>query len=59
MAVSLSVFDKFAIPALPPVIVTVKLEAQFLEPLDLLIAQQTFPIPFPLITNPFAELWVP
>jgi hypothetical protein len=51
--------DEFTIPALPTIIVPIKLETQLLEPLDPLIAQQTLPVPFPLITNPFAEFWVP
>jgi hypothetical protein len=51
--------EKFTIPALPPIIVPVKLEAQILEPLDPLCAQQTLPVTFPLVTDPFAQFRVP
>jgi hypothetical protein len=51
--------DGFTIPAFPPVIMPVKLEPQILEPLDPLLAQLALPVPFPLITDPFAELRAP
>ena len=40
MPVNLSELEQLTIPALPPVIVPVKLETQILEPLDPLLAQQ-------------------
>jgi len=51
--------DEFTVPTLPPIIVVVKLETQILEPLEPLVAQQTLPVSFPLVTDPFAEFWVP
>ena len=56
MAVSLSELDVFAITALPSVIVPVKLESQIPEPLDPLLVQQALPVPFPLVTDPFAPV---
>jgi hypothetical protein len=59
MAVVLFELEQFAIPALPSTIVPIKLEPQLLEALDPLLAQQTLPVAFPLITDPFAEFRVP
>ena len=59
MAVFLFELDEFTIPAFPSIIVPVKLEPQILEPLDPLLAQQTLPVSFPLIADPFAEFRVP
>ena len=59
VAVFLFELDEFTIPALPTIIVPVKLEPQILEPLDPLLAQQTLPVPFPLVADPFAKFRVP
>jgi hypothetical protein len=59
MVVKLFKLDEFTIPALPNVIVPIKLESQIFEPLGTLCAQQTLPVPFPLVTDPLAQLRVP
>jgi len=59
MAMCLFELNEFAITALPPIIVSIKLETQILEPLDSFFAQQTFPMTFPLVADPFAKFWVP
>jgi hypothetical protein len=55
MTMNLSVLDKLTIKVLPTIIMPVKLEAQILELLDPLLAQQTLPVSFPLIADPFAK----
>jgi hypothetical protein len=57
--VNLLELDEFTIPALPAVVVPIKLESQILKPLDPALAQQSFPVPLSLVADPFAKFWVP
>ena len=59
VAVFLFELDEFTIPALPSVIVSIKLETQLLEPMDPLLVQKVLPVPFSLVTDPFAKFRVP